>query len=241
MKLIIPNLTRRLDKYGGMKAWIHIFGYPMKDVAFWTSHDGSDYRNADDLLHAMEKSGYPMDRGCLDVNLVADRDIRQSPINVMSHLGLRWTYLDILKEIYQSGEAAIVLLDDMYLTNTPSMYDELHARLVHNEGDLLGLDPSTIHEEKNLYDEATRLLTCGYDSPTEEAILWRPKGAERMIPLLINNTKRIIGDLIRDVYPQDKVWTTTHLFARSIGEKEDWISDVHVIEPAKYRRTVNGI
>jgi len=229
MKLIIPNLTRRLDKYGSMKACLLLFGFPMADVTFFTAHDGTDYRTADDLLCAMAKAGYPMDARCLDVNIVADRDVNQSCIDVMAHLGLRWTYLDILKQIHQSNEPAIVLLDDMYLCEKSTMYDVLFSYLREKGGELLGLDPTTIHRK------APRLKP-GYDSPTEEAILWTPEGAERMIPLLIANPSRIIGDVIRDAYPKDKVWTTTETFARSIGEKEDWISDIHRIQPAKYER-----
>lgn len=231
MKLIIPNLTRRLDKYGGMKAWMLIFGYPTEQTTFFSAHDGSDYHDVNALGRAMEQAGYPIDvRGLEQVTLVAERDVNQSPIDVMSHLGLRWTYLDILKEIYLSGEAAIVLLDDMFLRLPAPDYEELHTMLVHKGGDVLGLDPTTINPD------AHTTLKPGYDSPTEEAILWRPKGAERMIPLLIANTDRIIGDVIREKYPVDKVWTTTQQVACPIGEKSDWISDVHTIQPAEYER-----
>lgn len=225
MKIIIPNLKRRPDKRAAMEIYLSTYSHTFR---FIESHDAEDYSDIEHLLEAMQDGGWQLE-GLNKLNiaeLCGEKDRAYIPIRRMPHLAFRWTYLDILKDIVRDGVPTLILIDDMYLPYTPADYDVLIERFMSCEGHLLALDP---------IKESSQVLVEGYHAPTEEAVYWKREGAAAAIPLFLTSPEKVMGDILRHRYPKDKMFTTGRLMAKSIGDKRDWNSDIHINSESQFR------
>lgn len=227
MKIFVPNLKRRPDKKAAMETCFRKYGHT--DVTFIASHDAKDYASIMALLNAMRNAGWELqDLNKLKItDILGEKDQARIPIRILPHIAFRWTYLDILRGIVETDTEALILIDDMCLPFPPADYDKHIVYLKSVDGDILGLDP--IVQDKEAY------LLQGYTCPTEEAVFYTPEGAAGVIPLLLETPEKVIGDVIRHRYPENKVWTTARLMARSIGKKSDWDSDIHINSDSIFR------
>ena len=232
MKIIVPNLHRRPDKKKAMLEHFEKYDVPMEDVRFVNSHDAENYANLECLLDAMRCSGWnvPGDTSTLlKGKLLGEKDQKKIPIRNMPHMAFRWTYLDILREIEgdEIGEQALILVDDMFLPYTPFDYSRQIQVMHWNNCYALALDP--IVETKSNHQRR------GYHAPTEEAIFWTPMGAQIAIPLLLQHPAKVIGDILRHHFPENQIATTAKIMAKSIGNKADWNSDIHINSESVFR------
>ena len=225
MEVKVITLEKRPDKLGAFKAMALQFGY-WKHVEVCIAHDGGTYETGDALIEAMAAAGWTQESNwqweTIKNGVHTDKIPEYGIVNSKSHLGLRWTYLEVLRSI---SENTIVLLDDHYLCKSLPFYDKVANTLKTEKGKVLGLDP--IVETPEAVAVGVPLLP-GYHCPCEEAILWTPEGASTGIEYLMRHPEYIIGDVLRRFYPKTEVFTTPFKLAKHIGTKEDWVSDVHL-------------
>lgn len=221
MKIIVINLDRRPDKWGGVKALALYYGY-YDHLERYPAIDGSQWASHEDLLYSMQSAGYPTiaERALsIEKEIIASGYPEWGPVHLKSHFALRWTYFEVLSTI---DAPTLVLLDDQYLPYPLATYKELSVKMKSQDVHILALDP--MEESGSI---ATDIM-CGYHGFTEEAILWTPAGAAAAKSLLLQYPHPLIGDVLRAYYPKDNISTTKLRAAKHIGQKEDWTSDVHI-------------
>lgn len=225
MEIKVITLQKRPDKLGAFKAIALHFGY-WNQVDVHIARDGHAYETGDALIQAMGAAGWMHEANWywdrIKDGILPDKIPEYGLVNAKSHLGLRWTYLEVLQSI---SENTIVLLDDHYLCESLPFYDKVANTLKTEKGKVLGLDP--IVEIPEAVAAGVPLLP-GYHCPCEEAVLWTPEGAKIGVEYLMRHPDYIIGDVLRRFYPQTEVFTTPFKVAKHIGTKEDWVSDVHL-------------
>ena len=226
MKTKVMTLNRRKDKLGGFKAMALHYGYWDK-VSIHIGHDGQAYPTPEAIIEDMAKFGWVSESNwgvdTVKKGILPDKIPEYGVVNPRSHFGIRWTYLDLLKEVCETQEDTLILMDDQFLVLQWHVYEDILTTLKDRNGNVLALDP--VHENRGWY--ATELIS-GYHGFTEEAILWTPEGAEKAIDLLQTYGDLIIGDIIRRFWWKGESYSTPFQTAKHIGSKTDWESDVHL-------------
>ena len=237
MKFIVPNLHRRPDKKKAMMREFPKAGIDPNDVMWVNSHDAEGYANMECLIDAMICDGWDMDReicGSIPEKMLGKRDWAGIRIRPMPHMAFRWTYLSILRHIVENNVEATVLIDDMCFATPKNGHNTLKqciTELKQKGGGIMGLDPTRFPQE------SASLVTAGYRSPTEESVYYTPDGASAVIPLIVDDPWRVIGDVYR-IYEHGvlggKIFSTNIKIMTCIGKKSDWSSDIHVNSDSQF-------
>ena len=139
MQIKVITLQKRPDKLGAFKAIALHFGYWAR-VDVCIAHDGHAYDAGTDLIQAMAAAGWTHESNWywdrIKNGILPDKIPEYGLVNSKSHLGLRWTYLEVLRSI---SENTIVLLDDHYLCKSLPFYDKVANTLKKEKGEALGL------------------------------------------------------------------------------------------------------
>lgn len=225
MEVKVVNLSHRTDKLKMFNEMAERYQYPKDAISVWHGHHGAAFPSVESLVGSIRLAGFPIALSDpADYEEILPQFLKEYlVVDPKAHLGLRWTYLEILQYIQKSQENTIILFDDQFLPCSWHIYGAIADGLIDRGGEIVALDPM----ESDTTAFATEMRP-GYFSATEEAILYTPKGAENLIPLLCEHSNIIIGDVIREYYPKDKVFTTLVKTALHINNKSDFKSDIHL-------------
>ena len=230
MNIVIPNLASRPDKLGASRAGFLIRKNSLENAYVFQSHDANNYADTSEIIQGMRDSGWVLGSWSFDDLPIIPSNIPEyGPCDFKKHLAFRWTYLDILNSMETD---TMVMLDDQVLTVSLNVMERYGEILHEFRGDILGTDPIFPNHGLGGYIESfcSVPIVPGYSCPTEESIIFTVEGAKNLIPLILEYPMKVIGEVISDYYPKEKVFTSIVKLTENIGPKPAWKTDVHIVD-----------
>ena len=103
-RVIVINLPFRTDRKFYMMGHLHAVGVPHKIIEFYPANYGRDYVNSQAVKEAAAADGFPF-----------FTKTRAKDIEGRNGRAYNWTWAQILRDIMQSSDNALVILDDILL------------------------------------------------------------------------------------------------------------------------------